>query len=97
LGDTLAHCRKILGEHDYDIVVDFETPEKAIARMRELENKYSQSSISRLLISMRPQLQRMQRFAAIVFLGIGTTRITAACLWGATSLLIEVGRVPNYC
>lgn len=80
----------MLGDDDYDLISAFENPDMVIHAIKNLEDQYIQSPVTRLLRSLKPQLARIQAFAAFIFFGLGAN-VSAACLWGASTLLIEVG------
>ncbi|KAL8896037.1 MAG: hypothetical protein Q9207_007903 [Kuettlingeria erythrocarpa] len=59
---ALETCREVLGEDDYDLIVDFENPDKAITAIKGLEDRYAQSPVSRVLKNIKPQLARLHKF-----------------------------------
>lgn len=83
-------CYNILGEDDYDLISSFESPEQVIDSVKELEVRYAKSPIMRMLTSLQPHLNRLQTFVTFLFLGLGAQNMSAACIWGAATLLIEV-------
>ncbi|KAI9671547.1 MAG: hypothetical protein M1817_003599 [Caeruleum heppii] len=87
--EALEHCRQVLGDDDYDLIVSFENPDKVITTIKDLEDQYAKSPVTRMLRNMKPQLSRLQTFAAVIFLSVGAN-ISAACLWGCSVLLIEL-------
>jgi len=88
--DALERCREILGEEDYALIEDFESPEKLMAAVKNLEDKYAKSAIPRLLHGIKPQLAKLQIFTTTLLLGIGMSNVSVAVLWGTTSLMIQV-------
>ena len=88
--NAIEQCRHMLDPEDFKLVTQIDSPEKLIQEMQGLEQRYNRSVTLRLLKGIKPQLSRLQTFSTVVLLGIGSSNITAACFWGATSLLIEV-------
>jgi hypothetical protein len=80
----------VLGEDDYERMLSFENPEQLISTIHDLEVKYTQGTVARLLKGIKPQLSRLCTFTMMVLLAVGGTSLSTACVWGVMSLMLEV-------
>ena len=88
--DAMEHCKEVVGEDDFELISGFGTVEEAMGTVKDLEAKYSRGATARMLTSIKPGLTQLQTFSTAIFVGLGANNISAACLWGAASLLIQV-------
>lgn len=88
--DAMEHCKEVVGEDDFELISGFGTVEEAMGTIKDLEVKYSKGATARMLTSIKPELNKLQTFSTAIFVGLGANNISAACLWGAASLLIQV-------
>lgn len=86
----MESCKEILGEKDFEIVNAVASPEDLATTMKNLESQASQATMSRSLRGIKPHLDKLKIFVTVLWVGIGGRNISAAVLWGATSLLLQV-------
>lgn len=87
---AIEQCRSMLDAEDFKLVTEFSSPEQLVEEVQALEQRYTQSVTLRLLRGIKPHLSRLHTFSTVLVVGIGSGNIRAACVWGTTSLLIDV-------
>lgn len=87
--DALQKCREKLGDSDYKLIIDFESPEKLMEEVAQLEARYARSVISGMLRASKPHLENLKTFSTLILFSIGCN-VRSACFWGVTHLLIQV-------
>ncbi|KAJ5803463.1 uncharacterized protein N7503_005913 [Penicillium pulvis] len=89
--EAMKQCRVVLGDDDYNVITEFNSPDQLKDAISQLKFTYStDSSIVLVLSRMLPQLQGLNTFITVILLSIGPNNLTLACIWGAINLLIQL-------
>ncbi|KAJ5959309.1 Tetratricopeptide-like helical [Penicillium vulpinum] len=89
--DALSYTKTILGEDDFELIQNFQTPEQLLYEVQQLQQQNTaQSTVTRLLRNARPHLVHLHTFATFLAVAAGAN-ISFTCMWGVTYLLMSLG------
>lgn len=88
--DALSYTKTILGEDDFELIQNFQTPEELLNEVQKLQQQNTaQATVTRLLRNVHPHLVQLHQFATFLAVAAGAN-ISFTCMWGVTYLLIFV-------